>query len=128
MSNGFTFEGLDELVEILNKAEARIPNTKQQFLAKEAGIIRGRVIKNTPVDTGLLKGSWKQTPTAGDKVTIYNNVEYSGFVEHGHRIKIRGKFTGRIVAGRHMLKKGIEQSRAQFQQDGMAILNSIFKG
>ena len=78
-------DGLDELVKALEKAESKIPNAKMQFLAKEAGVLRGRAIKKTPVDTGLLRGSWKQTPVKANSVTIYNNVNYGIFVEHGHR-------------------------------------------
>ena len=121
-------EGLDELVKVLEKATTKVPNAKRQFLAKEAGIIRGRTMKNTPVDTGLLRGSWRQTPVKGNLVTIYNNVEYAPFVEKGHRVKIRGKFTGTFVPGRHMLRKAVDETKANFAQDGKAILNSIFSG
>ena len=123
--SGFVIEGLDKLVEDLERAATRVPNAKQQFLAKEAGLIRSRVMKNTPVDTGLLRGSWKQTPPSGNSVTIYNNVYYGIFVEHGHRVKVHGKFTGKFVAGRHMLRKAIDESKATFAQDSSAIMRSI---
>ena len=109
-------------------AVAKIPDAKRQFLAKEAGLIRSQAMKNTPFDTGLLRGSLKQTPATNNSVTIFNNVNYAPYVEHGHRVKIRGKFTGKVVKGRHMLKNALEQSKANFQQDGTAILNSIFGG
>lgn len=125
---GFKIEGLDELVNALEKAATKVPNAKKQFLSKEAGLIRSRAVKNTPVDTGLLRSSWKQTPVSGNSVTLYNNTHYGIFVEHGHRVKIHGKFTGTFVPGRHMLKKAIDESRANFAQDGKAILNSIFNG
>lgn len=124
----FVIEGLDKLVKDLERAATRVPNAKQQFLTREAALVRGRAMKNTPVDTGLLRGSWKQTPVSGNSVTIYDNVYYSVFVEHGHRVKIHGKFTGTFVPGRHMLKRAIEESKASFAQDGRAILNSIFNG
>ncbi len=85
-------------------------------------------MKNTPVDTGLLRGSWKQTPPSDNSVTVYNNVFYAGFVEKGHRVKIRGKFTGKFIAGRYMLKKAVEETKANFAQDSKAIMNSIFGG
>ena len=125
---GFKIEGLGELVNVLEKAAAKVPNAKRQFLAKEAGLVRGRAMKHTPVDTGLLRGSWRQTPANDNSVTIYNNVYYGIFVEKGHRVKIHGKFTGKFVPGRHMLKKALEESKASIQQDGKAILNSIFGG
>lgn len=120
--------GIDELINALEKAAAKVPNVKRQFLSKEAGLIRSRAMKRTPVDTGLLRGSWKQTPPTDNSVTIYNNVHYGIFVEKGHRVKIRGKFTGKVVKGRHMLKDAVDETKTNFRQDGMAILNSIFGG
>ncbi|MBR1728841.1 MAG: hypothetical protein IJ728_04885 [Selenomonadaceae bacterium] len=58
--------------------------------------------------------------------TYSNNVYYGIFVEKGHCVKIHGKFTGKFVPGRHMLRKAIDESKANFLQDGKAILNSIF--
>ncbi len=117
-------DGLDELVKALEKAQAKVPNAKKQFLAKEAGVIRGRAMKKTPVDTGLLRGSWKQTPVKENSVTIYNNVKYGIFVEHGHRTRGGGGF----VPGQHMLQKAVDETKVNFAQDGKAILNSIFGG
>ena len=125
---GFKIEGLNEFVKLLEKAATKVPNAKRQFLGKEAGLVRSRAMKYTPVDTGLLRGSWKQTPVTDNSVTIYDNVHYAPFVEKGHRVKIHGKFTGKFVPGRHMLRKAVEESKASFQQDGKAILKSIFSG
>lgn len=124
--SGFVIEGLDKLVADLEKAVARAPNAKQKFLAQEAGLLKGRAMRNTPVDTGLLRGSWKQTPPSGNSVTVYDNVSYSGFVEHGHRVKIHGRFTGTFVPGRHMLRKAVDETKANFVQDGRAIMSTIF--
>lgn len=121
-------KGLSELVKVLDKAAIKVPDARRQFLAKEAGLVRGRTMKRTPVDTGLLRGSWKQTPANNQSVTIYNNVHYAPYVEFGHRVKVRGKFTGKTVAGRRMLRSAIEESKASFKQDSEAILNSIFAG
>ena len=121
-------EGIEELAAALERAAARVPNAKRQFLDKEAGVLKGRAVKNTPVDTGLLRGSWKQTPPSDNSVTVYNNVFYAPFVEHGHRVKIHGKFTGTFVPGRQMLRKAVDETKANFVQDGFAVLKSIFGG
>ena len=126
--SSFVIEGLDKLVADLEKAAARVPNAKQKFLAMEAGLLKGRAMRNTPVDTGLLRGSWKQTPPSGNSVTVYDSVYYAPFVEFGHRVKIHGKFTGTFVPGRHMLRKAIDETKANFVQDGRAIMNLIFGG
>ena len=121
-------DGLEELAAALERASARVPNAKQQFLAKEAGILRGRAMRYTPVDTGLLRSSWKQTPVSGNSVTVYNNVSYASHVEYGHRVKIHGKFTGKFVRGRYMLRRATDETRANFAQDAGAIMSSIFGG
>lgn len=120
----FVIEGLDVLIKDLEKAAARVPRAKQMFLAREAGVLKGRAMRNTPVDTGLLRGSWKQTPVSGNSVTVYDNVYYSVFVERGHRTRGGKSF----VPGRHMLKNAVDETRANFVQDGRAILRSIFSG
>lgn len=120
----FHIDGMDELVRALEKAQTKVPNAKKQFLAKEASILRGRVMKNTPVDTGLLRGSWKQTPVKENSVTVYDNVYYGPFVEHGHRTRGGRGF----VPGRHMLKNALAETKANFVKDGQAILRSIFSG
>ena len=126
--SGFVITGLDKLVSDLEKAATRVPNVKQKFLAQEAGLLKGRAMRNTPVDTGLLRGSWKQTPPSGSSVTVFDNVHYAPFVEHGHRVKIHGKFTGTFVPGRHMLRKAMDETKANFAKDGHAIMRSIFSG
>ena len=117
-------EGLDELIKALEKAQTRVPDAKKKFLAKAAGVLRSRTMKNTPVDTGLLRGSWKQTPVKENSVTVFNNVYYGIFVEKGHRTRGGRGF----VAGRHMLKKAVDATKANFAQDGQTILQSIFNG
>lgn len=123
--SGFVIEGLDKLVADLEKAAARVPNAKQKFLAQEAELLRGRAMRNTPVDTGLLRGSWKAS-VSGNSATVHDSVSYAPFVEHGHRVKIHGRFTGTFVPGRHMLRKAVDETKANFVQDGRAIMSTIF--
>lgn len=123
--SGFVVEGLDKLVADLEKAAARVPNAKQKFLAQEAELLKGRAMRNTPVDTGLLRGSW-EVSALGNSVEVHNPVFYTSFVEHGHRVKIHGRFTGTFVPGRHMLRKAVDETKANFVQDGRAIMSTIF--
>ena len=121
-------EGLEELAQALEQASVKVPNAKRQFLSKEAAVLKGRAMKHTPVDTGLLRGSWKQTPPSDHSVTVFNNCRYGIFVESGHRVKIHGRFTGTFVPGRHMLRKAVDETKANFAQDSKAIMQSIFGG
>lgn len=59
----------------------------------------------TPVDTGNLKGQWRNsTPvitSSGCEVTINNSTDYASYVEYGHRTR-GGKSW---VEGRYMMTK-----------------------
>ena len=65
-----------------------------------------KVKKMTPVDTGDLRQNWKHDVIKrGDNYTIiiYNQLEYSSFVENGHRLVVAGQTVG-WVEGKFMLK------------------------
>lgn len=65
-----------------------------------------KVKKMSPVDTGDLRQNWKHNVIKrGDSYTIviYNQLEYSSFVENGHRLVVAGRTVG-WAEGRFMLK------------------------
>ena len=121
-------EGLEDLIKALDQASARVPNAKRRYLRIHGELLNGRVQKNTPVDTTLLRESWHVKPLNDDTVIIYNNTHYASHVEFGHRVKIHGKFTGKVVRGAKMLRRGLIESRRTFATDSKAIMNMIFKG
>lgn len=65
-----------------------------------------KVKKMTPVDTGDLRQNWKHDVIKrGDTyiIVIFNQLEYSSFVESGHRLVVAGRTVG-WVEGKFMLK------------------------
>lgn len=56
--------------------------------------------------------------------SLYDNI--IAYVEWGHRVKIHGKFTGRVVEGAHMLRDAIDESKDNFQADAGKILARLF--
>ncbi len=120
------FQGAKELNARLKQMVAQCPKEFSRFMKMETELVKGRVKLKTPVDTGYLRESWQST-VGGCEGTIYNNVHYSPFVEFGHRVKIRGKFTGRVVPGVYMLRDGVEESAGQFQADAGKIMARIFR-
>ena len=60
----------------------------RRFLTKQALDVLAKTKRNTPVQTGTLRGSWTigEVVRDGDvlKVTISNPVEYAKYVEYGH--------------------------------------------
>lgn len=46
---------------------------------------------------------------------------------NGHRVKIRGKYTGKVVPGSYMLRDGVEESAGEFQADAKQIIARLMK-
>lgn len=115
-----------ELEAKLKELSEKFPNKRDKFLAQEGEMLIGRAKKNTPVDTGNLRNAWKRTKATGGKVTVYNNTEYAAHVEYGHRVKVHGKFTGKVVKGRKMLHKAFSETKNNFRDDAQDILEGLF--
>ena len=122
---GLEFSGLDDLIGKLDEAEKRFPNASSAFLAQEAELVRRKAAELTPVDTGRLRAGWKASWARDGKVDVYNNTEYAAHQEYGHRVKVHGKFTGKFVKGRHMLRDGLKESQETFKQDAADILKGL---
>ena len=120
------FEGVKELNAALKKIATDYPKERDKFLKIEAEQVKGRAKLHSPVDTGRLRNAWGRTEPAGGSVEIFNNTEYAMYVEMGHRVKIHGKFTGRVVEGAHMLRDAIDESKDNFQADAGKILARLF--
>lgn len=124
---GMTIDGLDELQKRLENMAKKAPAAGAKFLAQEGELLRGRAANNTPVDTGHLRNSWKATQVSPSRVEVSNNVEYAAHVEYGHRVKIRGKFTGKVVKGKKMLHRAMDETKANFMEDATTIIGGIMK-
>lgn len=67
--------------------------------------------KNTPVDTGTMRKAWRSAPAVkgaeGVKKSIVNTMDYSSYVNDGHRtVNKVGETTG-FIPGHYMLEKGV---------------------
>ncbi|MBO6203765.1 MAG: HK97 gp10 family phage protein [Selenomonas sp.] len=124
---GLTINGLDDLQEKLENMAKKAPAAGAKFLAQEGELLRGRAANNTPVDTGNLRNSWKTRMINPQRVEVSNNTEYAAHVEYGHRVKIHGKWTGKVVKGKKMLHKAFDETKDNFLEDGVAILGAIMK-
>ena len=119
------FEGSEQLNSALKKMVAQCPREITRFMRMESELVKRRAKMNTPVDKGRLRNAWS-SEVSGATATIFNNVFYSPFVEFGHRVKIHGKFTGKVVAGRHMLRDAVDGAAGSFAADAEKILANIF--
>lgn len=93
------------------------------------------VIKKTPVDTGLLKKTWRTdnpTLTVQKKgnvyeVTIVNTTPYASFVEKGHRKVVFGVDTGGWVMGRFFLKASEVETEKNLEKLILPYLKELFE-
>lgn len=86
-----------------------------------------RTVKGTPVITGTLRRSWQVTPARFQGSTcvghLYNSMEYSVYVENGHRTR-GGKGW---VKGRFMLAKSLGQVKKDLVRIGKPALEELLK-
>ena len=123
-------QGLERALE-----QQRVQKMLAEALQQIANEILAAVVRRTPVDTGQLRRNWQITGVQRQGndflVTIYNNVEYAIFVEHGHRIVVNGATVG-FVDGKYMLCIGVEQVAKRMPQilekHTQALLQEIFGG
>lgn len=122
-----TINGLEELQKKLDNMVAKAPAAGAKFLAQEGELLRGRAAMRTPVDTGKLRASWETHRINPQRVEVANKTEYAVFVEYGHRVKVHGKYTGKVVKGKMMLHRAFDEVKANFFEDATAILGAIMK-
>lgn len=81
-----------------------------KVLNKAVNIGKADVKENTPVDTGYMKKQWHTThaqkTTRGVEKKLYNVMEYSSYVNYGHRI-VKNHVTIGFVKGKFMLERAI---------------------
>jgi len=144
---GIKLEGFQELDNKIEDILQRLPVERDRFLKQHAELLIGSAKRNTPVDTGNLKGHWARTTPKGSVIEVYNNTEYAADVEYGHRQKKRwvpgvwsgGKFkydpkaktgmmlTEKVVPGARMLKRAVNEQRAVFRSNSKRILGALLQ-
>lgn len=99
----FDFDDLKKLQQQLKQMKTQFPGFMESCIRELAARLLAKVVARTPVDTGELRRGWAigaiQQTGSGYKVEIINPVEYSKYVEYGHRTR---DHTG-WVEGRFML-------------------------
>lgn len=131
----FDFSELEKLAKTFKKAldERVIKRFIEDFLLEMAFRAERKIKKRTPVDTGLLRRSWKvgRVERHGNAyvVEIVNNTEYASFVEYGHRT---GKDLTKWVEGRFMMTismQEIERELPRYLERRMGeLLDNIMNG
>lgn len=122
--SGVDFSALKELEDRLRKAIDENEEIKQQTLRK-IGQRAVRVMKGfVPEDTGDLRRNCK-FKAEGDKVRVFNDLEYAAHVNYGHRQKAR------LIPARYLVSKASEGKyrRMNVGDDEMVMLsNKVIPG
>ena len=114
--------GLDNFIRTLNnatnnfdeEASKRLNNVSQKLVAK--------VKLKTPVDSGVLRRSWRSKKDGQFARIIYNNVHYAPYVEYGHRTRGGKSF----VDGRYMLTKSVQEIEETMTSEFSMMIEDLF--
>ncbi|GIP55956.1 HK97 gp10 family phage protein [Paenibacillus vini] len=131
----FDFGEFEQLAKTFKKAldERVIERWIREFLLEMAYRADRKIKKRTPVDSGELRRRWQvgQVIKKGNayEVEIFNNTEYAGYVEYGHRT---GKELTGWVEGRFMMTismKEMERELPKFiEKKQMELLDQLMNG
>lgn len=131
----FDFSQFEDMAGRFNKAlnERVVERWIREFLLEMAYRAVAKIKRRTPVDTGDLRKHWEVSNVVrkgnGYEVEIFNNLEYSAYVEYGHRT---GKDLTEWVEGRFMMTismKQIERELPKFlERKQIELLEQLMNG
>ena len=115
-------QGLNRFIRILNnssnnfdeEASKRLNNISQKLVAK--------VKLKTPVDSGVLRRSWRVKSEGQLAKIVYNNVKYGPHIEYGHRTRGGKSF----VDGRYMLTKSVQEIEDTLTDEFSMMIDNLF--
>lgn len=92
--SGFDYSEFKKFAKNYEKAGKLFEIWLMGFLQENANWLKGKVIKDTPVDTSNLRRNWKVTrvyklSSGNIGFVIYNNADYASYVELGHATRNR---------------------------------------
>ena len=116
-------QGLDKLLKDLDSSikefEVEIPKTLSKISSK---LIR-KVKLKTPVDSGVLRKSWRSKKDGDLARVVYNNVKYAQYVEYGHRTRGGKSF----IDGVYMLEKSVKEIESELDKEFSIMIDNLFK-
>lgn len=117
----FKFEGMQEIMEELKKAEQRVPDVSEQVLKKGINKVRKLSKDKTPFyNKGKkhIKNSYKTLPieyeSNGMNIKMTNTAPHFHLIERGHRIVTPGGKEKGWYEGKHMVERSMEEMQMEF--------------
>ena len=115
-------QGLNNFIRTLNNATNNFDEEASKSLNKISQKLIAKVKLKTPVDSGVLRRSWRVKSEGQLAKIIYNNVKYGPHIEYGHRTRGGKSF----VDGRYMLTKSVKEIEDTLTSEFSMMIEDLF--
>ena len=116
-------QGLDELIKSLDKSSSNYGKEAKKVLNTVGMRLKAKVTLKTPVDTGVLRKSWRYKTISENEGILSNNVHYAPHIEYGHRTRGGKSF----VDGVYMLEKSVKEIDSELDKEFSIMIDNLFK-
>ena len=116
-------QGLDEFTKTLNNASNNFEDEAEKTLNNITNKLIAKVKLKTPVDTGVLRKSWRYKTISENEGILSNNVHYAPHIEYGHRTRGGKSF----VDGQYMLTKSVEEIESELDNQLSILIENLWK-
>ena len=115
-------QGLTDFIRTLNSARNNFDEEATKTLNRTSQKLVAKVKLKTPVDSGVLRRSWRVKKDGELARIIYNNVHYAPHIEYGHRTRGGKSF----VDGRYMLTKSVQEIEDTLTSEFSIMIENLF--
>ena len=115
-------QGLNNLIRTLKNSSNNFNDEANKTLNKISQKLVAKVKLKTPVDTGVLRRSWRVKSEGQLARIVYNNVHYAPHIEYGHRTRGGKSF----VDGRYMLTKSVKEIEGTLTSEFSIMIENLF--
>ena len=115
-------QGLNNFIRTLNNASNNFDEEASKRLNNITQKLVAKVKLKTPVDSGVLRRSWRVMSEGQLARIVYNNVKYGPMVEYGHRTRGGKSF----VDGRYMLTKSVKEIEDTLTSEFSMMIENLF--
>ena len=116
-------QGLTNFIRTLNNASNNFDEEATKSLNKISQKLVTKVKLKTPVDSGVLRRSWRSKKDGDLARIVYNNVHYAPHIEYGHRTRGGKSF----VDGRYMLTKSVQEIESELDNQLSILIENLWE-
>ena len=115
-------QGLNNFIRTINGARNNFDEEATRTLNKVSQKLVAKVKLKTPVDSGVLRRSWRVKKDGDLARIVYNNIHYAPHIEYGHRTRGGKSF----VDGRYMLTKSVQEIEETMISEFSMMIENLF--